>query len=94
VITELVAQLVGLAAGLSVDGNAKAADIARRGAERIAALEEIRQRVADGWKPMRGNDSEPDQWWCVLNDERCDRHPATPLSPEVASLLWPEDTST
>jgi hypothetical protein len=52
--------------------------------ERLEALEEIRQRVADGWVPSH-------EGLCWQHDEElCD--PAD-IKPEVASILWPEDMS-
>jgi hypothetical protein len=46
------------------------------------ALEEIRQRVADGWVPSY-------EGLCWQHDEElCD---PVGIKPEVASLLWSED---
>jgi hypothetical protein len=52
--------------------------------ERIRALEEIRQRVADGWVPDRNVGM-----WCPTTD--APEQIYQPLRPELASLLWPED---
>lgn len=53
-------------------------------AERLEALEEIRQRVADGWVP-----EVIDELWHWVN-ERGDE--ANMMDARHADLLWPEDT--
>jgi hypothetical protein len=50
------------------------------------ALEEIRQRVADGWAADRASRRWIEHLWGGdIIDE--------PMSEQLASLLWPEDTS-
>lgn len=48
--------------------------------ERLEALEEIRQRVADGWWAERA----AGLWWFTLADEAPE-----PMSPAAAAVLWP-----
>jgi hypothetical protein len=55
--------------------------------ERLEALEEIRQRVADGWTALHPATTGGEPFWSEWANG-----PVHPMSPEVASLLWPEDT--
>lgn len=58
-------------------------------AERLEALEEIRQRVVDGWAKYRQQYYGPPVYYWF----RGNLTHREPMSPEVAALLWPEDTS-
>lgn len=55
--------------------------------ERLEALEEICQRVADGWTAVR--DAQDATYWYKLNDDDFAK-----LTPEVAALLWPSTEET
>jgi hypothetical protein len=53
---------------------------------RLEALEEIRQRVADGWWPQKAYGSQPARW--IRSG-----YGSVSIEAELASLLWSEDTS-
>jgi hypothetical protein len=56
--------------------------------ERLEALEEIRQRVANGWTALHPATTGGEPFWSEWANG-----PVHPMSPELASLLWPSDTS-
>ncbi len=51
--------------------------------ERLEALEEIRQRVADGWWPQKAYGSQPARW--IRSG-----YGSVSIEDELASLLWPQ----
>lgn len=52
---------------------------------RLEALEEIRQRVADGWCVWPTADVKGQGAWRCIYSERDDKD----IKPEVAAVLWP-----
>jgi hypothetical protein len=81
----LIAELVGTARGMRMLGRTEGAEYVERAVERLEALEEIRQRVVDGWLAER----RPVARWLRPIGNGFDIDP-DPIGPEVASLLWPE----